>query len=178
MRSQAGEGARTLRRHHAKPGIGLPGAPRRDRAANVRKAIGCYRRALCAYRAQIFPFENAAMHNNLGNAFFSVPATDQTAKNRNIWRASRHFERALEIRTRADHPCDYAETQLNRGQALLQLEDGNEEANWRGAIACFREAAVCFRQCGNHVNADFAQQRLRWAHSCLANRQAAEQTAA
>jgi tetratricopeptide (TPR) repeat protein len=137
--------------------------PDGDRAGNIRKAIDCYRRALRVYRARVLPLQNAALHNNLGNAFFSLPATDQAAKNRNIWRALRHFERALEIRTRGDHPCDYAETQLNRGQALLQLEDGNEDANWSVAISCFLEAALCFRQCGNDVNADFAQQRLLWA---------------
>ncbi len=152
--------------------------PEGDRAGNIRKAIGCYRCALQIYSARIFPLENAGLHNNLGNAFLTLPGMSQPAKNRHIRLALRHFERALKTRTRADHPCDYAETQLNRGQALLALKDGNEQSHSKQAMACFQEAALCFHKCGNDANAAVAQQRLRWATGCLAEIQMADEPAA
>jgi tetratricopeptide (TPR) repeat protein len=113
-------------------------------AGDCRAAIDCCRLALRVYTVKADPARNAALHNNLGNAYLSIPGT------RNARRALRHLERALEIRTRAAAPADYAVTQFNRGTALVRLLMGGR------AAACFREASECFAAAGQSDHAALA----------------------
>ncbi len=119
----------------------LPGAQ------NVRKAIGCYRRALRIYASLACARNIAAVHNNLGNAFLSLPEPDATKRSRRLEAAVRHFDRALRVRTRESGPYDYAVTQMNRGQALAELAGARAASNNQAAV-CFREAQACFESCG------------------------------
>ena len=120
--------------------------PDGDRVSNVRTGIGCYRRAMRVYRPGSFPAQHAALHNNLGNAYLCLPGSTEAIR-RNIRRALRHFERALEIRQRDRRPCDYAATQFNRGQAYARQAELDPGASFYEAVCCFREAEECFLVC-------------------------------
>lgn len=139
-----------------------------SKQANVWKAIECYRRALRFFQRQSFPEEYATLHNNLGNACLLLPARDRATQNRKVRSALRHFALALGPYTKSEHPHNYARAQFNRGQALLQLEDDEIGLNYKRAQACFREAADCFRQCGNLALANEAEALLRWTREYLA----------
>jgi hypothetical protein len=96
------------------------------------------------YSAAREPARYAALHNNIGNAYLSMPGT------RNARRALHHLERALAFRTRAAAPAEYAVTQLNRGTAFARLELPAR------AHDCFREAYECFALSGQNERAALA----------------------
>jgi tetratricopeptide (TPR) repeat protein len=143
--------------------------PTGDKTTNVRKAIQCFREALHVYTPAGFPEKNAAVHNNLGNAYVSMPSSDPAFTRRNLRRALRHFDRALSVRTRANHPCDYAVTQFNRGSTFLRLavEEQEQKPELRVAEKCFVEAEECFTICGQTELARQAQERAGMVRSCL-----------
>jgi hypothetical protein len=139
--------------------------PSGDRHQNVRRAILCSFGALRIYRAAGIKVNCAALHNNIGNAYLSLPAASAAVALRSIRRALRHFERALETRTRDDRPLEYAATQLNRGEALLRLAYLGTHEALAFSEACFLEAAECFASCGLPDLAAGAQVRVECARA-------------
>lgn len=134
-----------------------------DRAGNVRQAICCYARAHHVYRPAAYPLQNANLHNNLGNAFLSLAVVDTMNASKNVRRAVRQFELALRVRNRRERPCDYAVTQLNRGQAFLRWTMLEPLRFLDEAALCFKEASECFRLCGQNDNAGLAE--VYWART-------------
>jgi tetratricopeptide (TPR) repeat protein len=134
-----------------------------DRTGSVRQAICCHARAHHVYRPAAYPLQNANLHNNLGNAFLSLAAVDITNVSKNVRRAVRHFELALRVRNRHERPCDYAVTQLNRGQAFLRWTMLEPLRFLDEAATCFKEASECFRLCGQNGNAGVAD--AHWART-------------
>jgi tetratricopeptide (TPR) repeat protein len=134
--------------------------PNGDRRTNTWRAVSCYCRALRIYRAARYPVENAAVHNNLGNAYVSIPARDAGEKDRHVRRALRHFERALRVRTKQAYPRDYAVTQFNRGQAFLERRGADPRESLQQAAECFREALEGFERCGEASQARQARQMV------------------
>jgi len=140
-----------------------------DKVANLLKSANCYRRALQIYDVSAFPMQHAALYNNLGNAYLSMAITDKKTRCRCARRALRHLDRALRIRTRADHPDDYAVTQYNRGQAFLLLANDDPQASFVAAVACFQEAHDCFLLCGHARSAKSARQQVQRVRLLAAN---------
>ena len=147
-----------------------------DRAVKVRKAILCYREALQVYTQELFPLKNAGVHNNLGNAYVTLPCSNSSSLRRNIRRALRHYERALRLRTKGSFPGDYAVTQFNRGSAFLRLaqEERHPQRSLQNARACFGEAGDCFAQCGQAARAQAAREQANLVSSSLLSAQARE----
>ena len=135
--------------------------PNGDRVSNVRQAICCYVRAHHVYCPTDYPLQNSNLHNNLGNAFLSLAAVDMTNALKNTRRAIRHFGLALKVRNRGERPCDYAVTQLNRGQAFLHWTMLEPLRFLDEAVTCFKEASKCFRLCGQEDRAEAAE--VYWA---------------
>jgi tetratricopeptide (TPR) repeat protein len=114
-----------------------------DSADNIRKSIQCYQRALRVRGTALNPSRVAALHNNLGNAFLSLPWDDQRIRERNAHRALRHFDRALQIESQNRSGRIYGITQYNRGQAYRILED------FDAALACLNAALAILQSCGD-----------------------------
>ncbi|MBN9118887.1 MAG: hypothetical protein J0I06_06970 [Planctomycetes bacterium] len=91
-----------------------------NRAAHLRRAIGCFEAALRVRTEADFPQDWAMTQNNLGNAYSDLPTGD---RGENLRRAIGCFEAALRVYTEADFPQDWAMTQLNRGLALVDLAE-------------------------------------------------------
>ena len=128
---------------------------------NIMKAARCYRRALEIYDRKSSPEQYAALRNNLGNAYLSLAMVGGRNRQRCARHALEHLNRSLDVRTRAEFPVDYAVTQYNRGQAFLLLADGDPEACFLQATACFQEAHDCFLLGGHAKSARTARQQVQ-----------------
>jgi tetratricopeptide (TPR) repeat protein len=118
-----------------------------DRGRNVRKAIRCYHEALRVRWATSSRLKAALLHHNFGNAFLTLAEVEKSQDKRHAGRALRHFNRALQFYSRNDHPCDYAKTQLSRGQAYVLLAQQGPEEHLHSAEFCFSEARECLAFC-------------------------------
>jgi tetratricopeptide (TPR) repeat protein len=81
--------------------------------------------------------QSAWLQAQLGNAWRNLPTGDHAA---NVRQAIAYFEAALQVRTRAAFPVDWAMTQNNLGNAWSNLPTGDHAANLRQAIACYEAA--------------------------------------
>lgn len=120
-----------------------------DRGRNVRKAIHCYHEAMHIRRAASHWLKVAALQHNLGNAFLTLVEIEKENELRHAGRALRHFDHALHFYSRNNHPCDYAKTQLSRGQAYILLAQPGSKVNSESAVFCFSEAREYFTFCEN-----------------------------
>jgi tetratricopeptide (TPR) repeat protein len=111
--------------------------PTGDRAANLEKAIECYRQALRFYTPEAAPLDYAMTQNNLGNAYADLPTGDRAA---NLEKAIECYRQALRFRTPEAAPLGYAMTQNNLGTAYWSLPTGDRAANLEKAIECYRQA--------------------------------------
>lgn len=118
-----------------------------ERAANVIKAVRCYRAALRVYTAHAFPNQFAEVCNNLGNAFLSYPSRNEVCRARHARSALQDFERALEVWKPDTQPYYHALAQYNRGCVCLQLAISPEDME--KALACLMDAFACAQSCGN-----------------------------
>lgn len=118
-----------------------------ERGRNVRKAIHCYHEALHIRRAASRWLKVAALHHNLGNAFLTLAEIEKEHEAHHAGSALRHFDHALHFYSRSDHPCDYAKTQLSRGQAYSLLAKQGSEAYLQSAAFSLSEAQECFSSC-------------------------------
>jgi tetratricopeptide (TPR) repeat protein len=118
-----------------------------NRAANILKAMHCYRMALRVYTIQAFPAQFANLSNDMGNACLTYQAVRGSLEKRYAGYALRHFERALEIWTRAGYPYYHALAQYNRGCAYLSLQavPGSVEK----ALICLTDAYESALSCGH-----------------------------
>jgi tetratricopeptide (TPR) repeat protein len=115
---------------------------------SAAKSIDCYHRALRIWNQRSHPRKYAALHNNIGNAFLSLPDTDEETQTRNLRRALRHFDRALRVQL-LDKPSQaYGITQYNRAQAYRLLDQMAPAGNPNAAVACLEEAFAAFQACG------------------------------
>lgn len=124
----------------------------------VRRSISCYRRALQSYGSWQ-PARIAALHNNIGNSFLSLPVVDETTRMRNARYALRHFDRALSVPGRDRQDRQYAINQHNRAQAHVRL------ANLEAAMDCLQEAYRVFAACGDELYAQRVRTELASIHS-------------
>ncbi len=108
-------------------GTALRQSPSGDKAANIVKAVSCYRAALRIYTVRTFPRQFAEACNNLANACMSYPARTDVSRTRHARSALRHFERALEVWKPETEPYYYALAQYNRGCVYLQLAASPED---------------------------------------------------
>jgi tetratricopeptide (TPR) repeat protein len=122
-----------------------------DREHNVRNAIHCYHEALRVRSATSARLKAAVLHHNLGNAFLTLAEVEKGREIRHAHRALRHFDHALKVYSRSDHPCDYAKTQLSRGQTYILLARHGSEAHRQAATLCLSEARECFSLCRDAV---------------------------
>jgi tetratricopeptide (TPR) repeat protein len=139
-------------------GTALRQLPAGDRSANVLKAIRCYHAALRIYTLEASPSQFANACNNLGNACLTCPARGGAAKRRHVRYALRHFEQALEVWTRAEHPYYCALAQYNRGCAYFRLAASPE--NVEKALVCLTDAYECALSCGHTEIARLAKAQV------------------
>jgi tetratricopeptide (TPR) repeat protein len=160
-------------RHYAATLMNLGAAYREltagNRSENLKRAIGCYRRALAICTPQASPEENAGLHNNLGNAYLALGQLEPQSAVHCAERALRHFDLALAVRARDRRPCDYAVTQLNRGEAFLEMLDADPTGCLKKASESFGEAERCFALCGLTSYAERARARRAQVESALAS---------
>ncbi len=116
-------------------------AEEEDALKNLYRAIAAFEDALRHYTPQRSALDYAAARNNLGSAWFALAQLED--KDDNVRRAVEAFEDALGHYSPARSPLDYAKTQANLGLARRELGD------WSGALTCWREAALYFRQMGD-----------------------------
>jgi tetratricopeptide (TPR) repeat protein len=128
-------------------GTALRQLPSGERAANVFKAIQCYRAALRIFTFEASPTQFANLCNNLGNACLTYPTAHESSQESHVRYALRHFERALEVWSPAEHSYHYALTQYNRGCAYLQLTTFPE--SFEKAIFCLTDAYECALSSGH-----------------------------
>jgi tetratricopeptide (TPR) repeat protein len=129
-----------------------------DPSTNVQYALRCSWTALRIYRHRGRGDKCADVHNNIANAYLSLPEA-QRPDCRSIRRALQHYLHALEVRTRTDRPHDYAVTQFNRGQGYLRLAKCEPETA-RRAWSCFQEALNAFLSTGDLSGAANARKQI------------------
>ena len=66
------------------------------------------------------------------------------------------FDAALTVRTRADWPEEWADTQRAKGNALRHLREGGREWNLHDALVCFEGALEVYTR---------QEHGWRWAHT-------------
>jgi tetratricopeptide (TPR) repeat protein len=132
-----------------------------NRSVNIRRAVHCYHRAMRALRNSASSRKRADLRHNLGNVYLTLAVAGED-RIRNLLRATRHLGRALDARTKAQFPFDYAATQFSRGETFLQLTiSGVDRAtSLDQARICFKEAREGFEQSGHAELADKAQRRI------------------
>ncbi|HUB77487.1 MAG TPA: hypothetical protein VMB03_01755 [Bryobacteraceae bacterium] len=113
-------------------------------AGDARKSIQCLHRALRISVLLGSTPKCADLHNNLGNAFLSLPA--MTA--RNALRALRHFDRALNLQAQDAFSRAYGITQYNCAQAHIRLARLSGAGDFQPALKCLHEASRAFHSCG------------------------------
>lgn len=118
-----------------------------NRAANIMRAVHCYRAALRVYTVRAFPKQFADGCNNLANACLSYPSRNEVARARHARSALQHFERALGVWKPETLPNHYALAQYNRGCVCLQLATSPRDVE--KALDCFLAAFECAQSCGN-----------------------------
>jgi hypothetical protein len=148
--------ALTIRTRHRDPvqhaatlqnlGTAYRSAQREDLRSNLSAALGCYRRALAAYRAGGSAKGVAAVHTNIGNVWMCLAAAGGR-RGRFARYALRHFDLALGCPERMADACGEAVTLFDRAQALAYLGQGTDAAR------SFHAAAERFNQCGQTARA-------------------------
>jgi len=119
------------------------------RGENVRKAVENYERALKLLSEDEYPIQYATTQNNLGAAYWNLPAADNKVRAENIIKAIECYKEALQISRKEEHPLQYAITQNNLGAAYTDLPaaDNVERAdNINKAIDCYDEALQIYRK--------------------------------
>jgi tetratricopeptide (TPR) repeat protein len=140
-----------------------------DKAANVGKAIECYRRALRLCPAATAPSHWAALHNNLGNACLSWPIADPRTGCSHARHAIRHFDLASRIRTPERNLFEHAVTRLNRGQACLRLGLSGSAGWLTEAVRCLGNARSAFLRSGGTGEAALAEKSIALANQALSD---------
>ncbi|MFM9959341.1 MAG: hypothetical protein ACKVZJ_14885 [Phycisphaerales bacterium] len=142
-----------------------------DHRVNVEKAIEFYTRALEVYTHQNRRTEWAATQNNLGNAWAHLPAaeggTGGEERQKNLRRAIASYRAALEVRSKATAPHEWATTQNNLGVALSLLAPGAQDQNLREAVACFQHALEVRTRAASPVEWATTQMNLGRTHARL-----------
>lgn len=123
--------------------------PFTDERARVREALAvqCFEEALKIVNVIDHPVEYAMLQNNLGNAL-QYASSSHVIEN-NI-RAIAAYDEALQVRTRAKMPIEYANTIANKANCLWNLPDDPESSarsngrNLMQARALYEEAYEIF----------------------------------
>jgi tetratricopeptide (TPR) repeat protein len=116
--------------------------------AMLREAICAYRAALSELRRDLAPQEWARMQNNLGNApeALSEQAFCERKYDRDQLRqAVEAFQSALEGQTPEASPAEFAATNVNLGDALLALGEGEAAENPAYGHDLLSRAAAAYR---------------------------------
>lgn len=136
-----------------------------DERAKLREALAvqCFEEALQAVNVIDHPVEYAMLQNNLGNALQHASSGHPVE---NLLRALAAYDEALKVRTRANAPCEYANTLANKANCLWGLPDDPERpergnrANLHAARDCYEEARAIFLSEGEHDKAAIVAQAL------------------
>ena len=117
-----------------------------DQTENIEQAIYHFEQALEVRTRRAFPEDWAQTQNNLGNAYLARIRGEPDEYNierteKNIEKAIKHFQQALEVRTRQVLPEEWAQTQNNLGNAyLVRVRNDQAEINIEKAIDHFQRA--------------------------------------
>ncbi len=116
--------------------------------AMLREAICAYRAALGELRRDLAPQEWARMQNNLGNALEALSEREfceRKYKSDQLRQAVEAFQSALEAQTPEASPAEFAATNVNLGDALLTLGEGEAAENPAYGHDLLRRAAAAYR---------------------------------
>jgi len=108
-----------------------------DQTVYLERAISCYKEALRFQTPEADPLGYAAVQNNLGLVYDTLPTGDRTA---NLERAISSHQEALRFWMPETAPHMYALAQDNLGKAYNALPTGDRTANLERAISCCHEA--------------------------------------
>jgi hypothetical protein len=127
--------------------LAVMGARTRDETM-LREAICAYRAALGELRRDLAPREWARMQNSLGNALEALSEQEfcERKYDRNQLRlAVEAFQSALEGQTPEASPAEFAATNVNLGDALLALGEGEAAENPAYGHDLLSRAAAAYR---------------------------------
>ena len=124
---------------------------------NLYRAVAAFEDALRYYTPERSAHDYAAARNNLGSAYFALAHLEDEEDN--LRRAVEAFEDALCHYSPASSPLDYAKTQANLGLARRKMGD------LPGALTCWREAMLYFRQMGDMDTLNLVRGWMRRADS-------------
>ncbi len=140
--------------------------------AMLREAICAYRAALGELRRDIAPEEWARMQNNLGNALEALSEHEFCERKYSLEQlrhAVEAFESALEGQTAEDAPAEFAATNVNLGDALLALGEGEAADNpayghdlLRRAVSAYKAALATV---DGHAPLDAAKIKINLAYA-------------
>lgn len=155
------------------------GCSQLPRKLRFQAAMECHQMAASIYQSCGAGDDWARSEYNLGNAWCELPEGDFPQK----WsEAIRHYEQALQVRTRECNPVRYAATMQNLGTAYRQLPTGERSANILKANECYRIAmriftlsayplqnAALYNNLGNsYLSLPFADEESRTRNALLA----------
>lgn len=103
----------------------------------ISKSIDHYRYALDVLIREEYPYEWAAIHNNLSETFLYFTAKE---KEENIEKAIEHIHNALQIRTQTQTPFDWAMSQLIAAKAYRMRVRGNKNTNLLQTVKLSKQA--------------------------------------
>lgn len=129
-----------------------------DRLANLRQAVACYQLVLEYYTPSAAPLDYALTQENVGLAYWDLAKIGN--KEQNLLKAVDAYHEALRFLTSTAAPYNYPKVQRHLGMAYKDLDD------LPAAIACWREAAIYYRQMDAIDNANLM---LRWIAKAEAN---------
>jgi tetratricopeptide (TPR) repeat protein len=104
---------------------------------HLEKAVVYYEAALLVFTEETFPFQWAAIQDNLGCVFGAFWTGERAIS---LGRAIACHEAALRIRTEREFPRDFARTQTHLGNAWWQMPTGDHAANVEKALQCYEKA--------------------------------------
>jgi CHAT domain-containing protein/tetratricopeptide (TPR) repeat protein len=112
-----------------------------DRQKTIRcleKAIHCLTEALPIYTREEFPEIWAAVQYELAEIYQSYRLLDNQSEHQE--KAINHFEATLAVYTPDTHPLDYAQTQMDLGNAYATRQADNQQDNYEQAISHYEAA--------------------------------------
>jgi tetratricopeptide (TPR) repeat protein len=130
--------------------------PRTDHRHNLSEALRHYQAALAYYRREQFPDWWARLKFNIGHLYLRLPHGGSVWESEDIETAIACFKEALEVRTRAHAPEDWATTLINLSSAYARRVEGEPQANSAMALRLGRDILKVFTR---------ERHPLRWAQA-------------
>jgi tetratricopeptide (TPR) repeat protein len=150
-----------------------------DLVENLEQSIKCSLAALDVFTKADSPIDWATTQNNLGNAYSErikgdYPEERLRQRVENLEQSIKCYHTALEVRTQADLPIDWAMTQNNLGNAYSKRIKGDLAENLERSIECYRAALEVRTQTDLPIAWAMTQNNLGNAYSKRINGDLAE----